>query len=270
MFSKENNVFRIGFLILIIVVLLGICAPVLSPYDPVYVVQPGKIISPGSVSHLLGTDAMGRDMLSRVFHGIRYSMGTSLLVLCICLSIGVPIGLISGFYGGWIDMFIMRLVDLIYSFPFFVLAITTMAILGSSFFNLVMIIGLIGWSYYARLVRGQVLSIKESDYLLAAKMIGISGFRLMFRHILPNCINPVVVSASFDMGKIILSVSSLSYLGLGIQEPKPEWGLMLRMGVIYLRDAPHMALIPGIAIFIAVLSFNLIGDGLRNRFDLRN
>jgi peptide/nickel transport system permease protein len=264
LFKNLNMLTVSGLIIIFFLVLIAILAPLIAPYDPLAVEETVEILSPGTQGHVLGTDSMGRDILSRLIFGTRVSLGLGVFILAICLVVGIPMGLISGFYGGWIDQVIMRIVDILYSFPFLILAITVMSILGSNWINLALVIGIIGWSYYARLVRGMVLSIKESEYILAAKALGINDFHILFRHILPNCLGPLVVAASFDIGKIILAISSLSFLGLGVPEPTPEWGNMLKLGVDYLIEAPHMSLVPGIAMMIAILSFNLVGEGLKD------
>ena len=217
--------------------------------------------------HWMGTDELGRDILSRVIFGGRISVATALVAVGISLLIGVPLGAIAGACGGRIDNVIMRITDIFLSFPPLLLAIALVAVMGSGLTNAILAVSISWWPWYTRLVRGQAISIKERAFVQAANTIGTSRFKIIFRHVLPNCISPVVVQASMDMGSVILTVASLSFLGLGAKAPTPEWGLMIATGRAYFPDKWWYCIFPGLAIFITVLCFNLLGDAIREILD---
>ena len=224
-------------------------------------------LQPPSAEHWMGTDELGRDIFSRVVYGARVSLRSALGAVGLSLLIGVPLGAIAGSFGGWVDNVIMRLTDVFLSFPPLLLAIAMVAVLGSSLNNAVLAISLSWWPWYTRLIRGQAISVKERKFVQAAETIGTSKLKIIFRHIMPNCISPVIVQASMDIGGVILTVASLSFLGLGAQLPTPEWGLMISMGRTYFPDKWWYCIFPGVAIFITVLCFNLIGDAIREILD---
>jgi peptide/nickel transport system permease protein len=244
-------------------------APMIAPYDPT-AVEMGNRLLPSSSEYLLGTDHLGRDILSRILVGGQTTVGTSLLVLIISLSIGIPIGLVSGYVGGRIDRFIIRIVDAFIAFPDYIVAIVLSGLLGPGMLNLISAIVIVKWVGYTRLVRSTVLSEKEKEYIAAAKINGLTSFQILRKHMIPHVIGNVMVLATLDIGKIILMIASLSYIGLGAQPPDPEWGAMLNEGKAFFYNAPQLMVIPGLSIMIMVLIFNLLGDWLRDCFDVKN
>jgi peptide/nickel transport system permease protein len=248
-------------------VLAAIFAPQVAPHDPYKQDFSAGNLPPLSPDHLLGTDDLGRDTLSRLIYGGRSSLTAGLIVVALSASIGVTLGLISGFYGGVIDSIIMRLVDVLYAFPFLILAIAVVAILGPGLFNVMIVLGSISWIEYARVVRSVVLQIKVQDYVLASRALGASNFRIMFRHILPNCLSIIIVQATFSVAGAIIAAAALSFLGFGAQPPEPEWGAMLNAAQRFIRVTPVMSILPGTAIILVVIAINLIGDALRDALD---
>lgn len=244
-------------------------APWIAPYDPVHV-EMGKRLFPASVEYLFGTDHLGRDVFSRILVGGQTTVGTSLLVLAIALFIGIPIGLLSGYVGGRLDRMTMRIVDVFLAFPDYIVAIVLSGLLGPGMPNLILAIVFVKWVSYARLVRSTVLTEKEKEYVAMAKINGLSTLQILRKHMIPHVIGNVMVLATLDIGKIILMIASLSYIGLGAQPPMPEWGAMLNEGKAFFYNAPQLMIIPGLAIMIIVLIFNLFGDWLRDRFDVKN
>jgi ABC-type dipeptide/oligopeptide/nickel transport system permease subunit len=265
---RRNRFAIVGMVILAILIFVAVAAPLIAPYDP-YDEDFAKGIQPPSREHLLGTDELGRDLLSRLIYGARISLRVGLIVVGIAGGIGVTLGAISGFYGGLADQVIMRVVDIIYAFPFLVLAIAVASIVGPSLTNTMIVLGCISWIGYARLVRGQVLSLREEDYVNAARVVGASNWRIIWRHILPNCLGVVIVTATFGVAGAILSASALSYIGMGAQPPTAEWGAMLSNAKKNMRHYPVMAIAPGMAIMITVLAINFVGDALRDALDPR-
>ena len=264
----KNKLSLIAFIIIIIFVLMAVLAPVISPYPAdVYSTHIQEKLLPPSSAHILGTDELGRDVLSRVIFGTRVSISAALIAVAIALLIGVPLGAIAGAYGGWVDNVVMRITDVFLSFPPLLLAIALVALLGSGLQNAIIAIVISWWPWYTRLVRGQAVSIRERKFVQAAETIGTSRAKIIFRHIIPNCISPVIVQASMDIGGVIMTLASLSFLGLGAQAPTPEWGLMISSGRAFFPDKWWCCIFPGLAIFLTVLCFNLLGDAIREILD---
>jgi peptide/nickel transport system permease protein len=264
----RNRVAMSGLAILVIMSLLAVLAPAIAPYDPDAVDILHQLEAP-SQAHILGTDLYGRDIFSRILYGGRITLVVGLIAVGIAASIGIVLGLIAGFYGGALDSIIMRLVDVLLAFPRILLALSIVGMLGPGLLNVMVAVGIAGITGYARLVRGSVLSAKENVYVEAARVVGCPDRIILRRHLLPNIIGPVIVLATLDVAAAILSASSLSFLGLGVQPPTAEWGAMLNEGRQYLRTAPWITLFPGLAIMISVLSINMLGDGLRDALDPR-
>lgn len=262
---KQINV-RLGFLLVGTLFLVALLAPLLSPHDPTLFHLEDQFHLPHG-SYLFGQDNFGRCVLSRVFYGTRISLSIGVLVVVANLLVGMTLGLVAGWRGGWFDTFFLFITDVFMAFPGFLLAIAIAAFIGPSVLNVVFILSFLGWVSYARLARGQVLSFKEQEFVLASKSLGASPFRLLFRHVVPNVMGPMVVQATFGMAGVILIESSLSFLGLGIPVDLPSWGNMLDQGTQYLLIAPHLSIFPGIFIMLIVLGFNFLGDGLRDKLD---
>lgn len=256
----------IGGGVAIIIVVIAVFAPLLSPSDP-YHVDFGNTLSPPSFKNPLGTDHLGRDILSRLIYGAWISLGVGLGATAISMFLGGLCGLMAGYFGRSIDVIIMRGLDVVWAFPPVLLALAFVAIKGPSFSAVILAVGIVGIPMFARIVRSTVLSVKEKDYILAAKASGISHFKIMFTHILPNIIAPVVVVETFAVAGAIMIESTLSFLGLGIQPPASSWGLMINEGQKYLRTFPYYSLFPGLTIMITVFAFNAFGDGLRDAWD---
>ncbi|MBC7092439.1 ABC transporter permease [Candidatus Bipolaricaulota bacterium] len=265
----RNRLALLGTVMLLGFVFCASFPNVVAPHDPYDMDLANPFAPPGSPGHLLGTDNFGRDILSRLIYGSRISLTVGLVVVGIAATIGTTLGLLSGYYGGVVDILVMRLVEVFYSFPFLILAIAVMAVLGPSIYNVMLVLGLVNWPIYARLVRSRVLSLREEPFVEACRALGAGNARIMFRHLLPNCLSPVIVTAAMGMAGAILSTAALGFLGLGVQPPTPEWGTMLNEGKDFLRRTPHMITYPGVAIMLVVLSLNFIGDGLRDALDPR-
>ena len=243
-------------------------APLLAPYDPI-ATDFANVLAPPSWQHPFGTDDIGRDILSRVIYGSRISLQAGLVTVGFALAVGLPLGLVAGFLGGRVDNLVMRGIEVILSFPTLVLALGITAILGPRLIHALFAIGIVFVPHFARLIRGQVLSVKENDYVAAARALGASNLRVMGVHILPTCLAPLLVQATFSISFAILAEAALSFLGLGTQPPTPSWGIMLAIGRGYLEQAPWLGAFPGLAIFLTVLGFNLLGDGIRDALDPR-
>ena len=263
----RNPLAMLGALTIIILVLAAIFAPWVTRFDPLELDLTNPYQPPGSEGHLFGTDNFGRDIFSRLVYGSRISLLIGIVVVSIASVIGTVLGVIAGFYGGTVDNIIMRLVEIFYAFPFLILAIAVIALFGPSIFNVMWVLGLVSWPVYARVVRAQVLSLREADYVEAARAAGMGNWRIMFKHILPNSLTPVIVMATFGIPEAILASAALGFLGLGVQPPTPEWGVMISEGKDFIRRAPYLITWPGIAIMLVVLSFNFVGDGLRDALD---
>ncbi|MCG8516087.1 MAG: ABC transporter permease [Halanaerobiales bacterium] len=268
---KKNRRAKVGLYIIILILIVAIGAPLLSPAHPENINLGASLQAP-SFQHWLGTDKLGRDILSRIIYGSRVSLIVGVVAVGISGIIGIILGAIAGYFGKWADHFIMRLVDILLAFPSILLAITLVAVLGASLWNVMLAIGLVSWVGYARVVRGEFLSKRNQEFVLAAKTSGASYFRIIFRHMLPNSMAPIIVMATLGMAGAIITESSLSFLGLGVQPPTPSWGQMLSDGRTIMRQAWWVSTFPGLAIMITVLAFNLLGDGLRDAMDpkLRN
>ena len=243
-------------------------AAFITPYDPDAIDAWHVLLAP-SASHWFGTDELGRDVFTRVIYGARVSLKVGFVAVGIAVLIGTVVGLFAGFYGGWTDSVLMRIVDIMLCFPTFFLILAVIAMLEPSIWYIMVIIGLTGWMGVARLVRAEVLSLKSRDFVLAARVLGASDRRIIFRHILPNALSPVLVSATLGVAGAILTESALSFLGIGVQPPTPSWGNILTAGKDYIEFAWWLSLFPGVAILVTVLSYNLVGEGIRDALDPR-
>jgi ABC-type dipeptide/oligopeptide/nickel transport system permease subunit len=258
-----------GLMIILVFILLAILAPLVAPMDPLEQQIAMRKTPPLTGGFLLGSDELGRDLLSRLIHGARLSMSIGVVSVGIAMVGGVIIGVIAGFYGGWLDKIVMRLVDIMLAFPYVLLTIVIVAVLGPNLTNAMIAIGISQLPRYVRLVRASVMAEKQSDYVLAERSIGTSDLELMFGSILPNTLAPVIVQATLGIGDAILSSAALSFLGLGAQPPAPEWGLMIASSREFVTSAWWIVTFPGVAILLAVIGFNLFGDGLRDVLDPR-
>lgn len=264
----KNKMAVMGFIIILAMVIIAVFAPLIATQAPEAQDLAIRFQSP-SAEHFFGTDNFGRDIFSNVVYGARISLFIGLVATIISVIIGTIIGAVAGFFGGGVDNVLMRLVDIILSIPSLILAIAISAVLGTGIRNLILAVSLSSITNYARIVRASVLSVKEQEYVEAAKIGGASNFRLIFRHILPNCTGPIIVQATLGVGTAILQAASLSFIGLGVQPPTPEWGGMLSQGRSYIRDYPHMTIFPGLAIALTIFSLNLFGDGLSDTLDVK-
>jgi len=264
----RNRAALVGLVILAVLVVVAVLAPYIAPYDPYDAHMPMSLAKP-SAAHWLGCDELGRDILSRIMYGARISLRVGIEAVAIALSIGIILGSLAGYYGGWIDLVIMRLMDIMLAFPSILLAIAFMAVLGRGIENAIIAIGVVSIPEYARIVRGSILSVKENDYVTAARAVGNGDAGIIIKHILPNVLAPIVVRATLGISSAILDAAALGFLGLGVQPPYAEWGTMLGQGRGYIWDAPHLLTFPGLAITVTVLAFNLMGDGLRDALDPR-
>lgn len=264
---KRNKTALLGMSIVVMMLILAVFAPLIAPFDPNDMNLTASRLKPGVSGHILGTDEFGRDLLSRIIYGSQISLIVGLLATGIGALIGIGLGLLSGYYQGILDAMIMRIVDGMFAFPFVLLSIVLMTALGSGLHNVVLAIGIANIPGYARIVRGQVLVVKQEEYCDAVRSLGASDFCLILHHILPNILSPVIVYASLNIAGAIISEAALSFLGLGIQPPTASWGNILRTGKDYLLTAPHISTYSGLAILLTVLGFNLFGDGMRDAFD---
>ncbi len=266
---KQNRLALAGFCVVSFLVLTALLAPIIAPFDPLDI-DIDNILSPPSTSHPLGTDDLGRDILSRMIYGSRISLSVGCVAMGIALAIGVTIGSLAGYFGGRIDAILMRFVDIMLTFPTFFLILAVIAIVRNpNIYTIMIIIGITGWMDVARLVRAEFLTLKERDFVVAATTSGAGHLRIIFRHILPNALSPVFVAATFGIAGAILTESGLSFLGLGVQPPNPSWGNILTLGKDNIEVAWWLSVYPGFAILITVLSYNLVGEGLRDALDPR-
>lgn len=265
---KRNKAAIIGGVIVLVYVLVALLAPFISPYPPLEGNLAKRLQGP-SLENWLGTDALGRDILSRVIYGARISLQIQLAAVLIALVLGTLLGLFGGYYGGFTDGLIMRLMDILLAFPGIFLAIAIIAVLGPGLMNLILAAGIYSVPQFARIVRGSILSLKEKEFVEAARASGESDTSIIFRYLLPNSMAPLIIQTSLRMATVLLTASGLSFLGLGVQPPHAEWGAMLSTARPYLITAPHVATFPGLAIMFVVMGFNLFGDGLRDSLDPR-
>jgi peptide/nickel transport system permease protein len=263
-----NPLSAIGLALSAVFVLMAVAAPLLAPHDPLSMNPSNRLAAPSAL-HWFGTDDGGRDILARVIYGTRSSLLTALGILSLASAIGTSIGLAAGYFGGWVDETLMRITDMFLAFPALVLAMGLAAALGPSLFNAMLATAVVWWPWYARLVRGQALHLKNEAFVEAARVAGASGLRIAVRHILRNCLTPIIVQMSLDIGYAVLTLSSLSFIGLGAQPPTPEWGSMVSIGRDYFLDQWWIVTFPGLAIFLSVMAFNLLGDGLQESLSPR-
>ncbi len=264
----DNPLSAVGLLLVVLAVLVAVFAPQIAPMDPIAMAPQNRLLPPGS-TYWFGTDDNGRDILSRVIFGARYSLVAAFGILALASLTGTIIGLAAGLFGGWLDELLMRITDMFLAFPALVLAMALTAALGPSLFNAVVATALVWWPWYARLVRGQALHLKHEAYVEAAVIAGASRLRIAWHHILRNCLTPLIVQVSLDMGYAILTLAGLSFVGLGAQPPTPEWGSMVSVGRDYFLDNWWMVTFPGLAIFVTVMAFNLLGDGIQEALSPR-
>ena len=257
-----------GLVLLAVFVLLAIFAPLLSPYDPLFQ-NISASLTPPSPEYPLGTDKLGRDILSRMLYGTRISLFVGVAVVTAAGLFGALVGLVAGYLRGWADELLMRVTDIFFAFPSLILAMAIAGALGPSLQNALIAVAVVTWPVYARLVRGQVLVLREQEFVLAARAVGVGGPSLLIRHLLPNTLGPLLVQASFDMGAVILAVAGLSFIGFGAQPPTPEWGVMISEGRNYITTQGWLTAAPAAAILLLVAAFNLVGDGLRDVLDPR-
>jgi peptide/nickel transport system permease protein len=266
--SNPLSVF--GFVILAVLIVIAAIGPLIAPHDPLQQVLSDRLMPPGSASHWFGTDQLGRDILSRLIYGSRLTLSIAMLVVVIVVPVGLMIGTTAGFFGGWVDNVLMRITDVALAFPKIVLALAFAAALGPGVVNAVIAISITAWPAYARLSRAETLRLVEADFIHVARLQGASRLRILLRYIVPLCSSSVIVRATLDMAGIILTVAGLGFLGLGAQPPAPEWGFMVASGRNVLLDSWWVSTIPGFAILLVSLAFNLLGDGLRDVFDPRH
>lgn len=265
----SNPLAIIGFAIIASIMLLALVAPFIAPYDPDAIDVKAILLSP-STSHLMGTDGLGRDVFSRMLYGARISLMVGFVAVGIATAIGIVLGAIAGFYRGWVDTVIMRIVDVMLSIPSFFLILAVIAFLSPSIWNIMIVIGLTSWMGVTRLVRAEFLSLRNREFVLAAQALGAKDARLIFTHLLPNSLTPIIVSSILGIASAVLLESGLSFLGMGVQAPQASWGNILTDGKEYIQFAWWLSLFPGLAILITVLGYNLLGDGLRDAYNPRS
>jgi peptide/nickel transport system permease protein len=260
---RRSPLSLVGVALILLMAVIVVFAPWIAPYDP-YRIAMGERLLPPSSSHIAGTDIVGRDVFSRVIYGTRLSFQIAAAVVGISITVGVLLGALAGFYGGAVDAIIMRITDGFLAIPSFALAMVAAAVLGRSLSNMIWALALVGWTWNARIVRSAVLRIRNSDFMLVQEALGASSARMLFRHIIPNCMGPILIQASLQCGLTLLSSAGLSFLGLGVQPPLPDWGLMVADGRTYLPERWWLVTVPGIAIILLVTGFLLTGDGIRD------
>ena len=267
-FIRSHKLFSIYTALVILIVLIAIFAPYLAPQDP-YDGNMRNVLQPPSSEHLLGTDKLGRDTFSRIICGTQVSLFMTICLVLLLAIVGTIVGVLSGYFGGKIEIVLMRLADMMLSFPGVVLAIAIAGILGGSIVNTILALLIVGWAKYARLVRSLVIKLRNNDFIIAAQVNGTKTINILTRHILPNILPMIVITGAMDIGTMIMEIAGLSFLGFGAQPPTPEWGLMLNEGRQYIQTSPWLMVYPGVAIFIVVAIFNLWGDSLRDVLDPR-
>jgi peptide/nickel transport system permease protein len=265
---RESRSATVGAAIVLALVLAALFAPLITGYDP-YKMEIAIRLEPPSPAHILGTDNYGRDLYTRLVYGARVSLVVGLGSVALALVIGVTVGLIAGYVRGGVDLAIMRVVDVVLAFPSILLALALISVLGAGITSVIVAVALVQWTVYARVVRASTLALVQEDFILAARAVGVPSYRVILGHILPNALAPLVVLATLGIGTAITAEAALSFLGLGVPPPTPSWGATLAFGLSFIRDAPHLATFPGLAIMITVLGFNLLGDGLRDLGDPR-
>jgi peptide/nickel transport system permease protein len=265
---RRNRMAMTGLALVLGLFVVSICAPWLAPYNPDHI-DLTQVLMPPSPAHLMGTDTLGRDVLSRIIYGSRVSLKVGFVAVGLATLIGLFVGALAGYYGGWVDQVLMRLVDLMLCFPAFFLILAVIAVLQPSIWNIMAVIGLTSWMGVARLVRAEFLSLREREFVTAARALGASDTRLILRHLLPNALAPVMVSATLGVAGAILTESALSFLGLGVQPPTPSWGNILTAGKDNIEIAWWLSVFPGLAILITVMSYNLLGEGIQEAIDPR-
>lgn len=263
---RRNRLAVMGAVIVFMLALIAALAPVFAPYSPTLVDLNAQFQSP-TLRHPFGTDFYGRDILSRVIHGARISLIIGLVPTLMAMTFGTVVGVTGGFQGGWVDTLLMRLGDIVMAFPSLILAMVVTYTLGASLFTLFIALSVVGWAGAARVVRSQTLSLKQRDFVTASRAVGVSRAGIMFRHIIPNCLAPILILLTLGIPGAIMAEAGLSFLGVGAQPPTPSWGLMVNEGQRYLFSAPWASIFPGLAILVTVLSFNFVGDGLRDALD---
>jgi ABC-type dipeptide/oligopeptide/nickel transport system permease subunit len=264
----KHKLSRAGIIIILLLAIMAVFAPLLSPYDPnlqdLYMVLTGP-----SAAHWLGTDNVGRDLLSRIIYGSRVSLTVGFFSVFLSVFIGSVLGLLSGYRGGTMDMVIMRIVDTFMCIPWLPFVLVLAAALGPGLKNIIITLAILGWTGFCRIMRGQVLMVRELPYVEAARAAGASGYRIMFKHLFPNCLAPIIVAVTINLGGFIMLESTMAFFGLGVQPPTASWGKELRTGYAYLETVPFFSIAPGLLITLAVLAFNFLGDGLRDSLDPR-
>jgi len=266
---RRSHAAMFGLALVVALTVCAVLAPLLTPHDPNEVDTTRRLARPLSPGHPLGTDEFGRDMTARLLHGARISLAVGLAATTLAALAGSLCGLLAGLGGGWIDHAIMRSIDTLMAFPYFLLAIAIIAALGPGLVNGMIAVAVVNIPFYGRIVRGTVLAVRETEYVQAARALGVSELRLAIKHVLRNCLAPIIVAVTLNVGGMITALAGLSFLGLGVQPPVSDWGSMLASSRQYINVAPHVAALPGLAIFLAVLGFNLLGDGLRDALDPR-
>lgn len=266
---QGNKAFRISTLLVLILVIIAVSAPLIAPYDPLDAIMKDANMEP-SAAHLFGTDKLGRDVLSRILYGASYSLSSVLILVSAIFIVGTTLGVLAGYFGGKVDIIIMRIADMMISFPGMILAIAIAGIMGGSLVNAMIALLVVSWTKYARLARSMVLKVKKRDFVEAAVVNGGTPIHILWTHIVPNILPLMVITAAADIGAVMMELAGLSFLGFGSQPPAPEWGLMLNEGRIQLQTAPWLMFFPGLAIFLTVVIFNLWGDALRDVLDPRH
>jgi peptide/nickel transport system permease protein len=266
---RKDRLAVVAGIFLIVLAMTSLLAPLVAPKDPIETNLAQRLAPPGTPGYPLGADDLGRDILSRLIWGGRISLLVGFGAVLVAMTLGVLVGLVAGYFGGWSDSLFMRGIDILMAFPAILLAIAIVASLGPGLRNAMLAIAIVGIPYYTRIVRGSVLTLREQDFVIAARSVGVPSSRILRRHVLPNCLGPLIVAATLDVGWMIMAAAGLSFLGLGAQPPTAEWGVMLSQGRQFVRHAPHVSILPGAAIFLVVLALNLLGDGLRDALDPR-
>ncbi|MDB5665971.1 nickel transporter permease [Cypionkella sp.] len=264
---RRNPLAMIGLMITAVLIFVAIFAPLLAPHDPITQELGRRLLPPGTAGNILGTDDFGRDILSRILYGSRITLYIVLLVILTAPVVGLIIGTVAGYFGGWVDTILMRVTDIFLAFPKLILALALVAVLGPGMENAVLAIALTSWPPYARVSRAETLTVRNSDYIAAVKLQGAGPIRIIWGHVIPMCLPSVIIRVTLDMAGVILTAAGLGFLGLGVQPPLPEWGLMISAGRKFLFEQWWVATMPGLAIFIVSLGFNLLGDGLRDVLD---